>query len=109
MRLGPLVHRGEPAALVEDPAAGRHALLEGPHQFGAVVGGAVLAVEAELAVVGPVLVAEHDSCCVELGDAVVALVAGEVAQRTAGDVFASRQACRRVKISRQLKLKYLGF
>lgn len=79
---------------MKDPTTGSDTLLEGPHQFGAVVGSAVLAVEPELAVVGPVLVAEHDPGRVELGDAVVALVAGKVAQRAAGDVFASRQAWR---------------
>ncbi|KAG8192718.1 hypothetical protein JTE90_009741 [Oedothorax gibbosus] len=41
----PLLLSGMPAALVEDHASGGHALLEGPHSFSTVVGGAVFAME----------------------------------------------------------------
>lgn len=76
------------AALVEDHPPGGDALFECPHQLGAVVRESLPGVEHHLPRMGPVLVPQEYSGRVELGVAVVALVASELSQGTAGYVFA---------------------
>ncbi|CAN8002666.1 unnamed protein product, partial [Ixodes hexagonus] len=74
-------------ALVEDDASvTHHALLEGAHHLVAVVPNPVPAVEAHLPVVGAVPVPHQESRRVELGKAVVTLVARDLAQHAARDV-----------------------
>lgn len=75
------------AALVEDGAVvAHHARLEGAHQAAAVVRDPVAAVEAHLAVVRAVPVAHEQPSGVEPGEAVVALVARDLAQHAARGV-----------------------
>ncbi|CAN8007757.1 unnamed protein product, partial [Ixodes pacificus] len=82
------------AALVEDDSpVAHHALLEGAHDLAAVVRDPVAAVEAHLAVVGPVPVAHQETRRVELGEAVVSLVARDLAQHAARDVALVLPAC----------------
>lgn len=88
-------------ALMEDGAVvAHHALLEGPHEPVAVVRDPVPAVEAHLPVVRPVPVPHPETRRVELGEAVVALVTGDLAQHAASDVplvlpARGRSRCRR--------------
>uniref|UniRef100_A0A147BUG0 Uncharacterized protein n=1 Tax=Ixodes ricinus TaxID=34613 RepID=A0A147BUG0_IXORI len=82
------------AALVEDDSpVAYHALLEGAHDLAAVVRDPVAAVEAHLAVVGPVPVAHQETRRVELGEAVVPLVARDLAQHAARDVALVLPTC----------------
>lgn len=75
------------AALVEDGAVvAHHALLECAHQPMAVVRNPVPAVEAHLPVVGPVPVPHPQARRVELGEAVVSLVARDLSKHAARDV-----------------------
>lgn len=86
------------ATLVEEGAVvTHHALLEGPHKPVTVVRNPVSAVEAHLPVVSPVPVAHPEARCIELGKAVVALVAGDLAQHAARDVplVLPARGCRR--------------
>lgn len=86
------------AALVEEGAVvTHHALLEGPHKPVTVVRNPVSAVEAHLPVVSPVPVAHPEARRIELGKAVVTLVAGDLAQHAARDVplVLPARGCRR--------------
>lgn len=81
------LHGHHVAALVEDGAVVAHdARLEGAHEASAVVRDPVPAVEAHLAVVRAVPVAHEQPRGVEAGEAVVALVAGDLAQHAARGV-----------------------
>lgn len=81
------LHGHHVAALVEDGAVVAHdARLEGAHQAATVVRDPVAAVEAHLAVVRAVAVAHQQSRGVEPGEAVVALVARDLAQHAARGV-----------------------
>lgn len=89
------------AALVEDGAVIAHnTLLEGAHEPVTVVRDPIPAVEAHLPVVSPIPVPHPETRRVELGEAVVTLVARDLSQHATRDVPLVLPACRRGRCRR---------